>query len=470
MISRRDTLKGLSATVTCLSGSALAQSPATPFILTAAPAKSRIRPEPAGESEVWAYNGALPGPVIRMKRGQASTIRLVNNLPQPTSLHIRGLRNANAMDGVAGLTQPAVDPGKSFDYVITPQDSGAYIYHPMIPGRTSEQLERGLSGMLVIEEDNYDAAVDRDIAILLDDWRLTPEHQVDSTMAVAADNSRLGRLGNALTVNGKTNAEEIKLKPGSRVRLRIGGAMNARILPMRFEKMTRATVIAIDGQPCDPFDPLRKQVIIAPGSRYDVILDLPEKAGEETLVQVSLGEGMTVVRFVTEGEKLGTKPPVPALPSNPALPAGIRLQEARRAEFNIAGGWDIKAPEGAGAAPDVIAKAFPDAAKVWTLNHGFPSGLTGKPIFSAKKGNIVVVALTNRTAWTQVITLHGHVFRVLHGMDDGWEPFFLDTVIVPEGRTVRIAFVADNPGKWLIRSAIIEHMESGVLSWFEVLA
>jgi FtsP/CotA-like multicopper oxidase with cupredoxin domain len=470
MISRRSVLAGITASVSSTSMPAQGQSTTQPIVLTAAPAKARLRTDPATESDIWAYNGGLPNPVLRLKRGQSSTIRLVNTLPQPTSLHIRGLRHANAFDGVTGLTQAPIEPGRSFDYRITPQDSGAFIYHPMIPGRTSEQMDRGLCGMLIVEEDGFDAAVDADIAVLLDDWRLTEAHQIDGNMGIAADNARLGRLGNALTVNGKAGPEEIKARPGARVRLRIGGAMNARILPMRFEKMVKATVLAIDGQPCDPFDPLRKQVIIAPGSRYDVILDLPDKAGEETLVVVALGDGMTVVRFVTEGEKLAGKPPVPALPANPALPAGIRLQEARRAEFSIAGGWDIKDPAGPGATREIIAKAFPDAAKVWTLNHGFPAGLAGKPIFSARKGNVVVVALVNRTAWTQVITLHGHVFRVLHGMDDGWEPFFLDTVIVPEGRTIRIAFVADNPGKWLIRSAIIEHMESGVLSWFEVLA
>ncbi len=57
----------------------------------------------------------------------------------------------------------------------------------------------------------------------------------------------------------QANPGEIRLPPGARVRLRIAGAMKARILPMRFEKMAKATVIAIDGQPCDPFDPLKRQ-------------------------------------------------------------------------------------------------------------------------------------------------------------------------------------------------------------------
>jgi FtsP/CotA-like multicopper oxidase with cupredoxin domain len=466
--SRRTVIAGIAASVTFLAKPAGAQPKPEPLVLTAGPAKRRLRPEPAPETEVWAYNGSIPGPVIRLKRGEPRTIRLVNNLPQPTSLHISGLRHANAADGVAGLTQAPVPPGGSFETTITTQDAGTYLYHPLVVGQTSEQMERGLTGLLIVEDDWGPA--DQDVAVLLDDWRLTEMHQIDPAFGLAADAARLGRLGNALTVNGNPLPQEITLRPRARVRLRIAGAMNARVLPMRFANMARATVIAIDGQPCDPFDPLKREVIVAPGSRYDVVLDLPATAGVETLVQVALGDGLTIVRFRTEGEPLAEKPAVQPLPPNPNLPAGIRLQNARRAEFNIAGGWNTSDPAGVGASAAVVAAKFPDPTKVWTLNFGFPSGIAGKPLFSVKRGQEVVVALVNRTGWVQTLKLHGHVFRVLHALDDGWEPFFLDTVIVPDNRTVRIAFVADNPGKWLIRSAVIEHMESGVLSWFEVLA
>ncbi|MFM9974041.1 MAG: multicopper oxidase family protein [Beijerinckiaceae bacterium] len=452
------------ATVLAVPAKAMTQE----IILTAAAGKRRLRPEPASETDVWAYNGETPGPVIRVRKGQPTTIRLVNNLPQPTSLHIRGLRHTNGMDGVAGLTQKAVEPGQSFDYQITPQDSGTSIYHPLVNGLSAEQSERGLTGMFIVEEDDWEK-VDLDMAVMLDDWRLKDDHQIDTAFGAASDAARLGRLGNTLTVNGRPSPQEVKLPPRARVRLRVAGVMNARIIPMRFEKMARATVIAIDGQPCDAFDPLKRQVIVAPGSRYDIVLDLPDKADQETLVIVALGEGYTVVRFLTEGEPLPQKLPVRDLARNPQLPAGIRLQEARRAEFSIAGGWDITDPAGPAAPAEVIARKFPDPKKIWTLNHGFPAGFTGKPIFSVKKGAVVVVALTNRSQWPQVITTHGHVFRVLHALDDGWEPFFLDTVIVAENRTIRIALIADNPGKWLIRSTILEHMETGVLSWFEVL-
>jgi FtsP/CotA-like multicopper oxidase with cupredoxin domain len=470
LLNRRTVLGALAATVSAKStaGAQTAASP-DPIVLTAAPAKRRLRAEPAMETDVWAYNGETPGPVLRLKKGETTVVRLVNNLPQPTSLHIHGMRHGNIWDGVAGLTQQPVEPGQYYEYRITPQDSGTSIYMPFVPSRVDEQMERGLSGMVIVEDENWEK-MDDDVAVLLDDWRLTDQHQLDTNFAVAADNARLGRLGNTLTVNGRPGPLEIKQRPGARIRVRIGGVMNARVIPMRFEKMVKATVIAIDGQPCEPFDPLRRQVIVAPGSRYDVVLDLPNKANEETLVVVGLGDGMTVVRFLTEGEPMAARPALTPLPPNPALPPAIRLQEARRAELNIAGGWDVNDPAGAAAPADIIARKFPETAKIWNLNFGFPSGVSGKPLFSVRKGAVAVVAITNRSPWAQVITTHGHVFRVLHAYDDGWEPFFMDTVIVPENRTVRIAFIADNPGKWLIRSAILEHMEGGVMAWYEVLA
>jgi FtsP/CotA-like multicopper oxidase with cupredoxin domain len=463
--NRRIVLAGIAASVSPIG--AFASDKDAVRTLVAEPCEAQLRPEPAARTKTWGYDGGTPGPVIRLKRNEAATIRLENKLPQPTTLHVHGLRHANAMDGVAGLTQAAVEPGKTFDYRILTKDAGVSLYHPLVVGRTAEQVGRGLAGLLVVEEEGW-APVEADLGVVLDDWRLNTDHQLESGFLAQGDSARLGRLGNVLTVNGKVGPETFVFRPRARVRLRIGGAMNARVLPMRFEKMARATVLAIDGQPCEPFDPLRRQVIVAPGSRYDMVLELPETAGAETLVLVGLGDGLPVVRLTTEGEPLPVRPPLEPLPPNPDLPAGIRLQEARRAEFNIAGGWDPRRPEGAGASAEVIAKALPDPARIWNLNHGFASGLSGKPLFSVKRGQIVVVALTNRGGWPQVITVHGHVFRVLHAFDDGWEPFFLDTVVVPEGRTVRIAMVADNPGKWLIRSAILEHMEAGVLSWFEV--
>jgi FtsP/CotA-like multicopper oxidase with cupredoxin domain len=90
------------------------------------------------------------------------------------------------------------------------------------------------------------------------------------------------------------------------------------------------------------------------------------------------------------------------------------------------------------------------------------------PLVSVRRGTPVVLALINRTDHVQAFHLHGHVFRLLHSYDDGWEPYFLDTLKVPEDQTLRIAFVADNPGKWLFASTIMERFDAGLWTWIEV--
>jgi FtsP/CotA-like multicopper oxidase with cupredoxin domain len=80
----------------------------------------------------------------------------------------------------------------------------------------------------------------------------------------------------------------------------------------------------------------------------------------------------------------------------------------------------------------------------------------------------VVLAIRNETAFPQSLHLHGHVFRLLHPLDDGWEPYWLDTFQLLEGRTARIAFKADNPGRWLISATVLERFDTGLWTLFEV--
>ena len=91
-----------------------------------------------------------------------------------------------------------------------------------------------------------------------------------------------------------------------------------------------------------------------------------------------------------------------------------------------------------------------------------------KPAFVIPRGAPAVFAIANKTAVVQAMRLGGHVARLLHSMDDGWEPYWRDTILIQPGRTAHIAFVADNPGKWPIESAIPEHRAAGVGGWFQV--
>ena len=91
-----------------------------------------------------------------------------------------------------------------------------------------------------------------------------------------------------------------------------------------------------------------------------------------------------------------------------------------------------------------------------------------KPAYALARGQPAVFALANKTASVQALRLWGHVARLLHPMDDGWEPYWRDTILIQPGRTTHIAFAADNPGKWPIESAIPERRAAGVGGWFQV--
>ena len=100
--------------------------------------------------DVWAYNGQVPGPILRAKVGERLRVRFTNHLPSETTVHWHGVRVPNAMDGVPGVTQPPVAPGGSFVYEFVPKDAGTFWFHPHL--RSSEQVERGLFGVLIVDE------------------------------------------------------------------------------------------------------------------------------------------------------------------------------------------------------------------------------------------------------------------------------------------------------------------------------
>jgi FtsP/CotA-like multicopper oxidase with cupredoxin domain len=471
IIDRRRALTGIAASVLFADG-ALAQTPPAPvetpqpdLVLRPGAVSRRLAPEPAGETAGLGYNGEAQPFLLRKKAGESVFLRLDNTLDEPTTLHCYGLHGHNAMDGTGSLTQAPVQPGTSFDYRFTPSHGGLYWLHPLVPGLAASQRARGLAGLLIVEE-NEPPPADRELVVVLTDWRVNQDGTPAEPYGGATDAARSGRLGNRLTVNGLPDAATLTLPPRSRVRLRLVNLANARIMPMRFLG-SAAAVIAIDGQWVEPFDPLHKQVVMAPGSRFEVMIDLPAEPGRAAEVEIALGTGLKVVRLLADGTAVEARPPVPQIPLND-LPAAIRLQHATRATLEITGGFDAPKPGAPPVAPSDIAKRFPDPRKIWTLNGGKVGGFDGPPLFRVKRGDPCVLALTNKTGWAQVIHTHGHHFRYLHPFDDGWEPYWLDTLVVSPGQTIRVAFDAEAAGKWAIRSSIMEHFESGVATWLEV--
>ena len=462
-LSRRTLLTGAAA-LALLPTAAQAQpvpAPALPEArtLTAGPGMMRLRPDPAPETAIWSFDGKAAPPVLRVKLGEAVRARLENKTERPLALHWHGVRNQNAMDGVGGVTQAPVAPGADFTYAFTPPDAGTYLIRPCIVGGSSEPSGRGLAGMLVVEETNP-PAVDRDVTLLMQDWRLD-EAAVLLPFGQTPFAASSGRLGSAITVNGRPVPEAIEARPGSRIRLRLGNACSARATRIRFDGL-KVYVAAVDGQPTDTFEPLRATLPFPPGTRYDLLLDLPTSAVSGSIT-VLVGNGLPLATITTKGDPVTEKrPPIGPIGDNRLLPAEVKLQNAVRRDIVLTGG--AKVDKDKPAAEPVYAG---DPIRIWAVNGtGGTAGMP--PLFTVKRGQVVVLAIKNETAFQQPLHLHGHSFRLLHNLDDGWEPYWLDTFQLPEGRTGRIAFRADNPGRWVIGSSVMERFDTGLWTSFEV--
>ncbi|MEC7965780.1 MAG: multicopper oxidase domain-containing protein, partial [Pseudomonadota bacterium] len=258
----------------------------------------QLAPSEFPKTEVWGYDGLAPGPVLRHPQGGRLQRQLINHLPQPTSVHWHGIRIDNAMDGVPGLTQEAVPPGGQFDYDFALPDAGTYWYHAH--WASPEQVGRGLHGALVVTEAEA-PDVDRDEVLLLDDWRLNPEDgQIFADFDNMHDRSHAGRLGNISTCNGLYDAV-IPVKQNERLRLRLINAANARIFTLALQGMS-GWVMALDGMPLPEPVIASEALVLAPGQRIDLIVDIT--ASEEALLlrQAANGEAWVQVAFPVRGQ------------------------------------------------------------------------------------------------------------------------------------------------------------------------
>jgi FtsP/CotA-like multicopper oxidase with cupredoxin domain len=467
-VNRRSLLKGAGA----VAGSAILPSFAMTagndgFItLEARPGKASLRGARKPRTRIWSYNGTAPGPEIRVKQGEEVRVRLVNKLSQPTTIHWHGVRMINAMDGVPGLTQEAVPPGASFDYVFRAPDAGTFWYHSH--SQTWEQVARGLYGVLIVDE--IDApAFDRDITLALDDWFLDSAGQIhEASLGELRYWSHGGRLGNWPTVNGQYKPE-YPVKSGERVRLRLVNTCNARFLSLKLRNLD-AAVIAIDGQPVTPYMTGDRSFLLAPAQRVDLAFNATLPSGSAAqIVEMSQDFPVTLASLKLTGTATVPVPsdrPFDPLPGNP-LPEKLPMADALKVEMLMEGGA-MGGMKGATYKGRVMSiNDLVDAGKVWAFNGIV--GMSDKPLFDAKRGRTVTIEFINRTAFAHPMHIHGHHFKVMSrdGKPVSGTPW-RDTEVVRPDEKVSVAFVADNPGKWALHCHTLEHVAAGMITWFNV--
>ncbi|MAS05197.1 MAG: copper oxidase [Ahrensia sp.] len=430
--------------------------------LTAGPSEKSLYPGRAAPSSLWTYNGMSPGPEIRVRKGERVQVRLTNNLEEPTSVHWHGIRIDNAMDGVSGLTQAPVPPGESFDYDFVVPDSGTFWYHAH--NRSWNQVARGLYGPLIVEEPEAAFDRDHDLTLVIDDWRLGDDGALDlASFGSMMDWSHGGRMGNWLTVNGES-LPVYALKAGEAYRLRLICAANARVFeldPARFG----AQVLAYDGQALpEPATLGYSPFLLGPAQRVDLLV-VPQE--DFALEEISGNELFAFASFKVE-EGSGAHTAIPRTSAN-AIPEPD-LANAMTVRMEMTGGAMGGFAEITYKGRRLQGEDVQTTRQVWAFNG--VANLADEPLFRAKRGETVVIETVNETAWVHAMHTHGHHFRVTERsgatVDDGrpWR----DTFLIGPQQTTKIAFVADNPGKWLFHCHMLEHAAAGMNTWFEVEA
>ena len=432
--------------------------------LRAAPGRARLVPEPHGETPVWCYNGAVPGPEIRVRQGDRVRIVAENGLEEETTVHWHGIRLPNAMDGVPHLTQPPIRPGGTFAYEFDAVDAGTFWYHPH--QQSPEQVGRGLYGPFVVEEIDP-IRVDRDMTWVLDDWRLNRSAAIRGDFGNAHDLSHNGRLGNTITVNGRF-PDAFAVRKGERIRLRLVNAANARIFGLEFRDH-EPTIIALDGQPAAPHAPDGGLVVLGPAMRADVVLDMKGEPGSRVSVidRFYRNREYRLLDFVYGAKPLRSETPdwTMELPAN-RLPEPD-IGTARRTEVVFNGGMM------GGAVMAELGGSMPGglrSGRFWFVNGVAAESHMAKPLLVIERGRSYVIAMTNATAWHHPIHLHGHSFRILsRNGKPAPRREWRDTALMEPRERVEIAFVADNPGDWMFHCHVLGHQASGMMASIRVI-
>jgi FtsP/CotA-like multicopper oxidase with cupredoxin domain len=410
-------------------------------------------------TDVWAFNKVVPGPEIRVKRGEQLRVRVKNRLREETTVHWHGVRLPNNMDGVPHLTQLPIKPGEDFEYGFVCPDAGTFWYHPH--QRSFEQVGRGLYGPLIVEEQEP-LPVDREITWVLGDWRLLSDASISNDFGHLHDITHAGRIGNTVTVNGIV-AESVPVKAGERVRLRLINAATARIFGLEFEKLS-PLIIAYDGHAVEPHNPENKLVVLGPGMRVDILLDFVGEPGAKHRVvdRYYRGRDYRLLDFVFSNEqpaKLSSKPARLA----PCLLPELDLVSASRHEILLDGGMMSGMQSAVVDDEELDVRALIRRRLFWAINGVAATSHVHKPMVSLKLGQTCVLRVVNRSGWPHPMHLHGHAFRLLsrNGQPAKYREW-LDTVLIAAREEVEIGFVADNPGDWMFHCHILEHDIGGM--------
>lgn len=410
--------------------------------LTAAPTTVEVA---GGAATMLAYNGSVPGPTLHLTPGDTLRVRLTNGLDQPTNLHTHGLQVSPLADSDNPFIR--VDPGQSFEYVIVidpEHPTGVYWYHPHHHGMVADQVFGGLYGAIVVDREDWTQRAPR-VAVVSD------VTLVDGEVArVSSADRRQGRLGEAVLVNGAL-APALPVTPGATERLLVVNACASRYLDLDPGAATMR-VRGIDGGTfAAPRE--RSGLLLAPGNRADLEIDMPEADVPLTARAHGIGSmGMGMMAAAVEPEDallLTLVPDARADTPGPVPPASFRPRDLREVEV--------------------------DARRTLTFTMAMGGGMRflidGEefdPNRVDQQADVATVeewTLRNRTMMDHPFHLHVWPMQLVdaEGID------LRDVVDVPAGEDVAVRIAFDRfPGRTVYHCHILDHEDLGMMGVIDV--
>ena len=455
--------------------------------------------------KMLAYNGSIPGPIIKVKQESQITVNFTNNTDVDSTIHSHGVRVENKFDGVPDLTQKPVKPGESFTYKLKFPDAGVYWYHPHI--REDYAQELGLYGDFIVEPNDpgYWNQVNREEALFLDDV-LIDNGAIARFDPKTADHTLMGRFGNIMLVNGETDYR-LEAKKGEVVRLYLTNAANTRTFNVSIPGVKMKLVGGDNGK--YEREAFVDTVLLGPSERA-VVEVLFENAGAFTfehrtpqktyqLAAIAVSSEQASPSYASVFETLRTnedtiasiapyrvdfgKPADKSLKLAVAMKSPMGRMSSGSGQHMMGGGQMMENQMMGMGTPQPI--EWEDDMGMMNVNSTKDT-LTWQMIDEAtgranmkiddwkfKVGDKVKVKIFNDPKtihpMQHPIHIHGQRFLVLSTngkVNDNlvWK----DTALIKTGDTVEFLVEMANPGDWMIHCHIAEHLEAGMMMKFEI--
>ena len=434
--------------------------------------------------------------------GKTFRVRLENGIEAPSLIHWHGLTPPWQQDGVPGISGPPIPPGGSADYDFPLRFGGTFWMHSH--QGLQEQL---LMAAPLIIRDQRDVPDQQEIVLMLADFSFTPPEEIfaalkkggsmamggtgagAASMAASASSGSAGMAGmsmasssgssasgamaggsmamasgagpdlndvkyDAFLANDRTLAdpEVVKVEPGGRVLLRIVNSSSMSNYHIDLGQLD-GVLSAVDGFPVAPVPGRRFPIAVA--QRLEIRLAIPKGPAAYPVLAVLEGDRKQTGIVLQAGQAQVARIPDMAEAASPAL--NLALESSLRASNPLA---PRKADR-----THTLNLTGEMAGYVWSLNG--VAWTPEVPPLPISKGERVELVLVNKTPMPHPMHLHGHEYQVVEIDGQRFAGAVRDTVLVPPGRRVVVAFDANNPGLWAFHCHLLYHLDAGMFTTFK---